>query len=135
MEAKRHSPIQADHVKLADKGIRGLVSAVYEELKSSLCKHEVLHADETTLRVLRNRENGRSKCYMWLYRTSGEAKNQILYDYHRDRKAIHAEEFLKGFKGYLHTDGYEGYISYRRKLSGRPSCPLKTKVLCHENAA
>ena len=95
------------------------LSAAYEELKSSLCKHEVLHADETTLRVLK--EPGKtagSKCYMWLYRTSGEAKNQIvLYDYQRDRKAIHAEEFLKGFKGYLHTDGYEGYHKLPEEIS------------------
>ncbi len=47
---------------------------------------------------------------MWLYRTSGEAKHQIVvYDYQPDRKYIHPEKFLKNFKGYLHTDGYEGY--------------------------
>ncbi|MDX9798760.1 MAG: IS66 family transposase [Bacteroidales bacterium] len=92
------------------------LSAVYEEMRKSLLRHKILHADETTLRVLK--EPGKTsgtKCYMWLYRTSGEAESQIiLYDYQRDRKALHAEEFLKGFKGYLHTDGYEGY----HKLSG-----------------
>jgi len=51
-----------------------------------------------------------SKSYMWLFRTSGEAKHQIiLYDYQPDRKHTHPEEFLKGFSGYLHADGYEGY--------------------------
>jgi transposase len=94
------------------------LSAVYEEMKKSLLKHKVLHADETTLRVLK--EPGKtsgSKCYMWLYRTSGEAKSQIvLYDYQRDRKALHAEEFLKGFKGYLHTDGYEGYHKLPKEI-------------------
>ena len=94
------------------------LSAVYAEMKKSLLKHKLLHADETTLRVLK--EPGKtsgSKCYMWLYRTSGEAKSQIvLYDYQRDRKALHAEEFLKGFKGYLHTDGYEGYHKLPKEI-------------------
>ena len=39
-----------------------------------------------------------------------EAKHQIiLYDYQPDRKHMQPEEFLKGFSGYLHTDGHEGY--------------------------
>ena len=47
---------------------------------------------------------------MWLYRTSGEAKHQIvLYDYQPDRRHIRPGNFLKDFKGYLHADGYEGY--------------------------
>lgn len=84
---------------------------IYEEMKRRLCEHEVLHADETVVQVLE--ESGKpaqSKSYMWLFRASGEAKHQIvLYDYQPDRKYKHPEEFLRGFSGYLHTDGYEGY--------------------------
>jgi transposase len=84
---------------------------IYEAMKLQLFKHEVLHADETTLQVLK--EPGKppqSKSYMWLYRTSGEAKHQlVLYDYQPDRKYVRPEMFLKGFSGYLHADGYEGY--------------------------
>jgi transposase len=55
-------------------------------------------------------KTAQSKSYMWLYRTSGEAKHQIvLYDYQPDRKHTHPEEFLKYFSGYLHADGYDGY--------------------------
>jgi len=84
---------------------------IYEEMKLRLCKHEVLHADETTLQVLKEPgKAAQSKSYMWLYRTSGEAKHQIvIYDYQPDRRHIHPGKFLKNFKGYLHTDGYEGY--------------------------
>mgnify|MGYP002510264047 FL=1 len=47
---------------------------------------------------------------MWLYRTSGCAENPIvLYEYQPSHKAAHAEEFLKGFSGRLHADGYQGY--------------------------
>ena len=61
------------------------LQSVYDVLHKRLCKEPVLHADETTLQVLR--EPGRSsssKSYMWLYRTSGCAKQAIvLYEYQR----------------------------------------------------
>ena len=83
---------------------------VYDVLHEQLCREAVLHADETTLQVLK--EPGRSsasKSYMWLYRTSGCAKQAIvLYEYQPTRKAEHAEAFLKGFSGWLHADGYQG---------------------------
>ena len=84
---------------------------IYDMLKEALCLHEVLHADETTLQVLHEPgKTTQSKSYMWLYRTSGEAHNQIvLYDYQPDRRTKRPAEFLKDFKGYLHTDGYDGY--------------------------
>ena len=84
---------------------------VYDTLREQLCRELVLHADETTLQVLK--EPGRSstsKSYMWLYRTSGCAKQAVvLYEYQPTRKAEHAEAFLQGFNGWLHADGYQGY--------------------------
>ena len=84
---------------------------VYAKLHEMLCKQEVLHADETTLQVLHEPgKTAQSKSYMWLYRTSGDAKMPIiLYEYQPDRRAKHPKEFLTGFKGFLHTDGYSGY--------------------------
>ncbi len=47
---------------------------------------------------------------MWLYRTSGDTDQPIvMYEYQPSRGAAHPREFLEGFKGYLHTDGYAGY--------------------------
>jgi len=91
---------------------------IYEEMKSRLCKHDVLHGDETVLQVLKEPgKTAQSKSYMWLYRTSGEAKYQIvLYDYQPDRKHTHPEEFLKGFSGYFHADGYDGYHKLPEKF-------------------
>jgi transposase len=84
---------------------------IYEEMKFRLCKHKVLHADETTLQVLKEPgKPARSNSYMWLYRTSGEAKSQlVIYEYQPDRKYLHPDKFLEKFEGYLHTDGYDGY--------------------------
>jgi transposase len=93
------------------KACEDWLEPIYEEMKRRLCKHQVLHADETALQVLH--EDGKpaqSKSYMWLYRTSGKAEHQIvLYNYQRDRKHTHPETFLKDFSGFLHVDGYDGY--------------------------
>ena len=87
------------------------LAPVYEQLHRELLGREVLHADETTLQVLR--EPGRapqSESYMWLYRTGGDAEHPIvLYEYRPTRKAENAAAFLEGFSGWLHADGYAGY--------------------------
>ena len=87
------------------------LTPIYDRLHKELRKREVLHADETTLQVLH--EEGKapqSESYMWLYRTSGDTdKPVVLYEYQPGRGAKHPKEFLTGFKGYLHTDGYAGY--------------------------
>jgi hypothetical protein len=91
---------------------------IYDALHEILRTQNVLHADETTLQVLREPgKTAQSKSYMWLYRTSGDAKYPIiLYDYQPDRRSKRPAEFLKGFKGYLHTDGYDGYHSLPNEI-------------------
>lgn len=64
---------------------------IYERLHKLLCAREVLHADETTLQILR--EIGKTAqspgvpvklvsrgggSYMWLYRTSGDTTHPIV---------------------------------------------------------
>ncbi len=84
---------------------------VYEQVHRELLKRDVLHADETTLQVLHEPgKEAQSKSYMWLYRTSGDTdKPVVMYEYQPSRGAAHPKEFLEGFSGYLHTDGYAGY--------------------------
>jgi len=84
---------------------------IYNELHKKIISCEIAHADETTVQVLK--EPGRkpkSKSYMWLYRTGQCEKDQIaLYDYRMGRKAEYLQDFLTGFSGYLHCDGYQAY--------------------------
>ena len=85
---------------------------IREELQKQLVeKHDLLHADETEVQVLHEPgKAAQSKSYMWLYRTSGDAKHPIvLYDYQPGRGQEYPKSFLKGFKGRLQTDGYGGY--------------------------
>lgn len=87
------------------------LAPVYEQLHKELLARDVLHADETTLQVLHEPgKTPQSESYMWLYRTSGDTdKPIVLYEYQPGRGAKHPKEFLEGFNGYLHTDGYAGY--------------------------
>lgn len=95
-------------IKSSDRWLK----PIYDRMHEYLLEIDILHADETTLQVLK--EPGRkadTNSYMWLYRTGREENPIILYDYQTTRAAKHPIKFLKDFKGYLHTDGYEGYTS------------------------
>jgi len=93
-------------IKSSEKWLKPL----YERMREHLTQKEILHADETTLQVLKEPgRNADSKSYMWLYRTGREDPPIILYDYQTTRAGKHPAKFLKDFKGYLHTDGYDGY--------------------------
>ena len=85
----------------------------YQQLYQQLMQEKFLHADETVLQVLDEPgKKAQSKSYMWLYRTSGATQKPIvLFDYRTNRAKENPQEFLKGFSGYLHVDGYAGYES------------------------
>ena len=74
-------------------------------------KEDVLHCDETYVKVLREKDvSDNIKQYMWVYRTGKHSERQIvIYDYNKSRSGDVAKKFLGDFSGYLHTDGYAGY--------------------------
>lgn len=81
-----------------------------EALMSALLASDYIQADETTVQVMgeENRKNT-STSYMWVYRSAKPDKKVILFDYRETRQARWPKEILRGFKGYLQTDGYNGY--------------------------
>ena len=74
------------------KSTENWIEPIYNLMHKELCKQTVLHADETTLQVLKEKgKSSTSKSYVWLYRTSGDAKYPIvLYEYQQNRKAENA---------------------------------------------
>ena len=100
------------------KATESWLEPVYCCLHEQLLQEPILHADETTLQVLK--EPGRkaqSKSYIWLYRTGRDAKQPtVLYEYQETRSADHPSAFLHGYTGYLHTDGYAGYHKLSEKI-------------------
>lgn len=86
------------------------LTAVYDRLHEVLRQRDILHADETTLQVLK--EPGRAattSSYLWLYRSGREGPPIVLYEYQPTRARVHPQTFLQGFTGYLHVDGYQAY--------------------------
>lgn len=92
---------------------------LYEKLHEKLLARDVLHADETTLQVLKELDRpATSKSYMWLYRIGADAEHPIvLYNYQQGRGKEYPQEFLKGYKGYLQTDGYAVYHSLDESIT------------------
>lgn len=92
---------------------------LYDALKAKLLEHEVLHADETVVQVLREPgKTPQSKSYMWMYRTGADAPNAIvLYEYQPGRRSCHPKEFLQNYHGFLHADGYDGYHDLHQNVS------------------
>jgi transposase len=87
------------------------LSPIYESLHQELLAREVIHADEVPCQVLH--EQGRaaaSRSYLWIYLSGTDGKPPvILYDYRPGRSGDYPIEFLSGFTGMLHCDGYSAY--------------------------
>ncbi len=84
---------------------------IYEYFHRLLLGREFAMADETRVQVLKEpNRNPETDSFMWLFRSGEDGLPPlILYRYTETRAKFNAAEFLKGFKGYLMTDGYQGY--------------------------
>ena len=84
---------------------------IYEYFHRLLLGRQFAMADETRIQVLKEPErNPETDSFMWLFRSGEDGLPPlILYRYTETRAKFNAVEFLKGFKGYLMTDGYQGY--------------------------
>ncbi len=82
-----------------------------EALHKFLVQQGVIHADETTLQVLKElNKKATSKSQLWVFSTSVGNRLQICcYDYCDSRKGECAANYLKGFTGVLFTDGCPSY--------------------------
>ena len=93
---------------------------MYDYFHRELLKRSFAMADETRVQVLK--EEGRraqTQSFMWLFRTGEDGQPTILlYGYTPTRSGSNAADFLNGFRGYLETDGYQGY----NKVSGIKRC-------------
>ena len=70
----------------------------------------VINMDETTVQVLS--EPGRAnttKSFMWVARGGPAQAPVVLFRYYPTRAGSVAQEILGDYKGYLQTDGYQGY--------------------------
>ena len=81
---------------------------LWELLRAELVDSDIVNADETNCHVLK--EDGRESkqmSKMWVF--CAPEKNIALYKYNPSRGGKVANEMLKGFSGYLQSDGYSAY--------------------------
>ena len=84
---------------------------IYERLHRRLLREELINSDGTTFQVLREPgKSPQSESCIWQYRTGADAVSPIiLFDYQPDKRQERPKDFLKGFRGYLTTDGNPSY--------------------------
>ena len=94
------------------KKLEGLIKLMRAELLSS----PYLHCDETYFQVMDEplRANT-SQSYMWVTTGGANGRRVALYQYSRTRNAAFIKDFLAEYRGFLQTDGYEGYTAIGEK--------------------
>jgi transposase len=88
---------------------RDRISAEIKDLTPELIlKSGYLEADETTIKLLDKNKKGKTHLgYYWVYRAP--ELNLVLFDYRQGRGREGPVDSLKGFTGYLQSDGYGVY--------------------------
>jgi len=87
-----------------------LIQPLINLMRDRLLAYDILQMDETPVQVLSEPgKTAQSKSYLWLQRGGPPDQPVVLYDYDPGRGAGVPKRLLAGFKGYLQTDGYDGY--------------------------
>lgn len=90
-------------------GVAPLLDWILEEIRRS----DHVLADETTFQVLKEPEKtAQSKSFLWALRREDPDHPLLYYAYDPTRSGEVAQRLLKGFQGFLHTDGYSGYDGF-----------------------
>lgn len=88
-----------------------LVTPLINLLRDKVLEGPLVYCDETPVQVLKGTgKKPTSKSYMWVTAKQGDGNRKIvLYEFARSRSSDIPLRIFHGFKGYVHTDGYEGY--------------------------
>ena len=93
-----------------------LIQPLINLMRERLISHDIVQMDETTVQVLKEPgKRAQSKSYLWVQRGGPPDRPLVLYDYDPSRSQRVPERLLEGFRGYLQTDGYEGYNAVAAK--------------------
>src|SRR3989440_2805976 len=89
----------------------GLLKPLCGSMKEVLFQSKVIGTDDTSVKVLDVKLPFARTAPIWPY--SGDAAHPvILYDYTATRERAGPEKFLKGYRGYLQADAYNGYDAF-----------------------
>jgi transposase len=92
-------------------GICGVrLTPLADALKEFILGHDVIHADETPVKLLAPGKGKTSRAYVWVYRTTNfVAQRAVFYDFSTGRGGENARRVLQGFGGTLVSDDFSGY--------------------------
>ena len=107
-----------------------------ELLHRELLTRSVLHADETTMRILDTRKGGKMRSgYLWAY-VSGEKSGPaiVCFDSQTGRGHEHPTAWLQDWRGSLVVDGHTAYKTLAENVPGptpavaSPICIKRTRI-------
>ncbi len=94
--------------------IAELISPLFEKQKQLVLGQGYLQVDESPIRVLDKKAKGNThNGYYWVY--NSPLQNAMIFDYRQGRGREGPGEMLRGFKGYLQSDGYKVYDWFGKK--------------------
>jgi transposase len=112
--ARENVRIPANTINGWQDSISGLLQPLFEKQKQLVLGQGYLQVDETPIRVLDKDVKGKChKGYYWVY--NSPIQNAVIYDYRKGRGREGPKEMLKGFRGYLQSDGYNVYDWFGKK--------------------
>ena len=101
---------------------------MYRLLHDELLRQYILHADETSLQVIKEKgKTAQQKSWMWMYHTGRNAERHVaLFEYQPTRRGEHPLAFLEGWNcgepRFLHVNGYAGYKNLEDKGATLVEC-------------
>lgn len=92
------------------------LAPLYEALRDFVLSAQVLHADETPVRLLEPGAGKTAKAYVWAYaRGEHDDTPGVIYDFCVGRGSKYPADFLRTWTGTLTCDDYGGYdVVFRR---------------------
>ncbi|MDD2978325.1 IS66 family transposase [Aquabacterium sp.] len=89
-------------------GVR--LQPLVDALKTEILSHQVLHADETPVAMLKPGNGKTHRAYLWAYAPGAfENIKAVVYDFRESRAGEHARAFLGEWRGSLICDDFSGY--------------------------
>jgi hypothetical protein len=84
---------------------------IYDALKTVLLSQWLIHGDETTVQVLKEKDRkAQDTSYMWVYRSAEDSEQPVvLFEYQPGRGQEYPKAFLGNYAGTLMTDGWPAW--------------------------
>lgn len=105
---------------------------LFDRLRELLLQRDVIHCDETEVEVL-SEPHRPSTCNSYVWVTASAKCDSdapiALYFYTETRASYQAREILKGYKGFIHCDGYAGYDALTKDGKNGPAMEV-TLIAC-----